>query len=54
MSKEFVPTWLYVKVHNKTGLKYLGKTIQDPYKYGGSGVHWSSHVKKHGNDKEQG
>lgn len=50
MSKKFVPTWLYVKVHNKTGLKYLGKTIQDPYKYSGSGVHWAAHIKKHGND----
>jgi hypothetical protein len=24
--------FLYVKQHNKTGLKYLGKTIQDPYR----------------------
>ena len=46
----FVPTWLYCKVHNKTGLKYLGKTIRDPYLYSGSGVHWTNHIKKHGDD----
>ena len=23
---EFIPTWLYVKQHNRTKLKYLGKT----------------------------
>jgi hypothetical protein len=44
----FVPTWLYVKIHNSTGLKYLGKTVQDPYSYNGSGKHWKSHLKKHG------
>lgn len=44
----FVPTWLYVKVHNTTGLKYLGKTTQDPYSYDGSGQHWKLHLKKHG------
>ena len=43
--------YLYVKTHNKTGLKYLGKTIaKDPYKYPGSGVYWSRHLKKHGKD----
>jgi hypothetical protein len=47
---DFVPTWLYCKVHNKTGLKYLGKTIQNPYKYPGSGVYWTNHINKHGND----
>ena len=40
---------LYVKTHNKTGLKYLGRTTQDPYKYKGSGTYWRSHLKKHGN-----
>ena len=43
-------TYLYVKTHNKTGLKYLGKTIQNPYKYKGSGIHWCRHLSKHGND----
>lgn len=47
---EFVPTWLYCKIHNKTGLKYLGKTISDPYQYTGSGVYWNNHLSKHGND----
>ena len=41
---------LYIKTHNKTGLKYFGKTIRDPYKYKGSGTRWLYHLKKHGND----
>jgi hypothetical protein len=48
MSK-FIPTWLYIKQHNITGLKYFGKTTRkDPIKYNGSGVHWTRHLKKHG------
>lgn len=43
--------YLYVKTHNKTGLKYLGKTTaRDPHKYQGSGVHWTRHINKHGYD----
>lgn len=42
--------YLYIKTHNVTGLKYLGKTIQDPYTYKGSGKRWLNHLKKHGND----
>jgi hypothetical protein len=42
--------YLYVKTHLKTGLKYLGKTKQDPYKYRGSGIRWLNHIKKHGYD----
>lgn len=46
-----MPIYLYVKTHNKTGLKYLGKTAQiDPFKYKGSGKYWRLHLKKHGND----
>jgi len=41
--------YIYVKTHKITGLKYLGKTIRDPFKYKGSGVRWSSHLKKYGN-----
>ena len=41
--------YLYVKTHNVTGLKYLGKTIQDPFTYKGSGKRWLNHLKKHGN-----
>jgi len=43
--------YLYVKTHNKTGLKYLGKTqSEDPHKYPGSGTYWRAHLKKHGYD----
>lgn len=43
--------YLYIKTHNKTGLKYLGKTIsKDPNRYPGSGVYWTNHLKMHGND----
>jgi group I intron endonuclease len=42
--------YLYLKTHNKTGLKYLGKTTQDPFKYKGSGKYWKRHIKKHGKD----
>jgi hypothetical protein len=43
--------YLYVKTHNKTGLKYLGKTIkQDPHKYTGSGKYWLRHLDQHGYD----
>ena len=42
--------YLYVKTHRKTGLKYLGKTIQNPFKYTGSGIRWRQHIRKHGND----
>jgi hypothetical protein len=43
--------YLYKKTHNKTGLKYLGKTAQpDPHKYKGSGEYWSDHIRVHGYD----
>lgn len=41
---------LYVKTHNKTGLKYFGKTCKDPFKYRGSGKYWKRHLRIHGND----
>jgi len=41
--------YLYIKTHNKTGLKYLGKTTSpDPHKYIGSGKDWKTHLKEHG------
>jgi hypothetical protein len=41
-----MPIYLYVKTHNKTGLKYLGQTSQkDPHKYPGSGTRWRHHLK---------
>lgn len=42
--------YLYLKTHNKTGLKYLGKTNKDPHVYRGSGVRWTNHINKHGYD----
>ena len=46
-----MPIYLYVKTHNQTGLKYLGKTISsDPHLYQGSGTVWKRHIKKHGYD----
>ena len=41
---------LYVKTHRKTGLRYLGQTSQDPFKYPGSGVDWGPHLKEFGNE----
>lgn len=47
----FKPTYLYVKTHNITGLKYFGKTVRkDPFSYYGSGTRWIYHLKKHGYD----
>jgi len=42
--------FLYVKTHNKTGLKYFGKTTHDPMKYRGSGKNWCKHLNEFGND----
>lgn len=46
----FRPTYLYVKTHNITGLKYFGKTINDPLNYTGSGKWWTRHLAVHGNN----
>jgi hypothetical protein len=41
--------YLYIKTHNITGLKYLGKTTrQDYHAYPGSGLYWRKHLDKHG------
>jgi hypothetical protein len=42
--------YLYLKQHNKTGLKYFGKTTGNPNEYQGSGIYWLAHLHKHGND----
>jgi len=43
--------YLYLKTHNKTGLKYLGKTTKkNPCKYKGSGKYWTKHIETHGYD----
>lgn len=42
-------TYLYIKQHRITGLKYFGMTKRkDPFKYDGSGYYWNLHLKKHG------
>jgi len=47
---------LYIATHNKTGLKYFGKTLryhnqEDLQKYyHGSGVYWKDHLNVHGDD----
>jgi hypothetical protein len=51
MSNNNKPIYLYIKTHNKTGLKYFGKTTRkNPHKYLGSGKHWVAHLTKHGVD----
>ena len=43
--------YIYIKTHNKTGLKYLGQTqSKNPHSYVGSGKYWRLHLKVHGND----
>lgn len=42
------PTYLYIKQHKTTGMLYFGKTISNPITYKGSGLHWNSHINKHG------
>ena len=45
----FKPTYLYIKTHNITGLKYFGKTTGiNPEKYSGSGKYWLRHLQVHG------
>jgi len=44
--------YLYVKRHKITGLKYFGKTIQNPWIYPGSGKYWNRHLKVHENNVE--
>ncbi len=44
------PVHLYVKTHRRTGLKYFGRTTEDPYSYSGSGAYWVKHLAMYGND----
>jgi hypothetical protein len=44
------PTYLYIKQHNDTGLKYFGKTVKNPFKYKGSGLYWKKHLNIYGNN----
>jgi hypothetical protein len=48
--KQFKPTYLYVKTHNQTGLKYFGKTSKNPHTYKGSGKYWVRHLNVYGRD----
>ena len=52
MMNEFKPTYLYIKQHKITGKLYFGKTVNNPEKYYGSGVHWKNHLKAHGKEIE--
>jgi len=46
---DIYPTYLYIKKHKITGLKYFGKTTKNNVKsYNGSGVYWKKHIKKYG------
>jgi len=44
------PTYLCIKIHSATGLRYFCKTTRDPKSYKGSGTHWLRHIKKHGKE----
>ena len=54
MTKEFKPTYLFIKEHSITGLKYLCKTTRScekMLKYKGSGRYWNRYLKKHGTNQ---
>lgn len=43
--------YIYIKTHNKTGMKYFGKTTKTNVDiYTGSGIKWNRHLEEHGND----
>jgi len=42
--------YLLKKTHAKTGLMYLCKTVQNPFKYKGSGKDWLPHLRQYGDD----
>jgi len=48
---EFLPTYLCIKQHTKTGLKYFCKTTKshkEMLEYLGSGDRWLNHIRAHG------
>jgi len=53
-TSSFKPTYLYIKEHKLTGLKYFGKTtgsldyLLNQYK--GGGKYWNNHLRKHGKE----
>jgi len=54
MYEEFKPTWLMIKRHEVTGLKYLCKTNkstkEEMLAYKGSGTRWTNHINSHGRE----
>lgn len=49
--ENFTPTYLMVKQHRLTGMKYFCKTISKKFiRYKGSGIFWNRHINKHGRD----
>ena len=51
LENKFAPTYLYIKTHRVTGLKYFGKTIRKkPAVYKGSGTDWRDHLQMYGNN----
>lgn len=46
MEKSKIKYVLYLK-ESPLGLKYIGKTQQNPFTYIGSGIYWTRHLKKH-------
>ncbi len=44
------PVHLYVKTHNVTGLKYFGRTAENPETYPGSGAFWRRHLAEYGDN----
>ena len=46
--KSFKPCRLYIK--ELAGIKYFGKTSQNPYTYTGSGTIWKDRIKKYGKE----
>lgn len=56
MSSTFKPTALLVMEHNITGLKYFCKTtvLDRVYRYKGSGIAWTKHLREHGFDVNVG
>ena len=46
--QSFIPCRLYIK--ELCGLKYFGKTSQNPYDYHGSGKIWKDKIKKYGKE----
>jgi len=40
------------KTHKITGLMYICKTEQNPFRYEGSGIEWRQHLREHGEEHD--